>query len=155
MSCSCPSDDGGRFTGQFAASWVRSSMVLARQKECRIVEEHLMADHVHMCIERESAITMARLCGTERVHPRTGNSGGNRRTVLNQQPQTRTTRRSKEGSDPPLRRGPIIKPPSPRTRHRHLTHDYARQGVMLGRQRKHQRNAPKTNGASRYQIKKP
>ena len=24
---------------------------LARQKECRIVEGHLMADHVHMCIE--------------------------------------------------------------------------------------------------------
>ncbi len=24
---------------------------LARQKECRIVEGHLLADHVHMCIE--------------------------------------------------------------------------------------------------------
>ena len=24
---------------------------LARQKECRIIERHLMADHVHMCIE--------------------------------------------------------------------------------------------------------
>ena len=24
---------------------------LARQKECRIIEGHLMPDHVHMCIE--------------------------------------------------------------------------------------------------------
>ena len=24
---------------------------LARQKECRIIEGHLMSDHVHMCIE--------------------------------------------------------------------------------------------------------
>jgi putative transposase len=24
---------------------------LARQKECRIIEGHLLADHVHMCIE--------------------------------------------------------------------------------------------------------
>ena len=24
---------------------------LARQKECRIIEGHLLADHVHMCLE--------------------------------------------------------------------------------------------------------
>lgn len=53
---------------------------LARQKECRIVEGHLMPDHVHMCIEippkhpvvsvigflkGKSAIAIARLCGKE------------------------------------------------------------------------------------------
>lgn len=54
---------------------------LARQKECRIVEGHLMPDHVHMCIEippkhavasiigfikGKSAIAIARLGGKER-----------------------------------------------------------------------------------------
>src|ERR1700682_2312768 len=33
---------------------------LAKQKECQIVEGHLMPDHVHMCI------AIARLCGKER-----------------------------------------------------------------------------------------
>src|SRR5205814_2854726 len=54
---------------------------LARQKECQIIEGHLMADHVHMCIaippkhpvasvigflKGKSAIAIARLCGKER-----------------------------------------------------------------------------------------
>ena len=55
---------------------------LARQKECRIVEGHIMPDHVHMCIEippkhpvasvigfmkGKSAIAVARqFCGKER-----------------------------------------------------------------------------------------
>src|ERR1700738_5313504 len=54
---------------------------LARQKECRIIEGHLMPDHVHMCIEippkhpvasvigflkGKSAIAIARLGGKER-----------------------------------------------------------------------------------------
>ena len=54
---------------------------LARQKECRIIEGHLMPDHVHMCIaippkhpvaavigflKGKSAIAIARLCGKER-----------------------------------------------------------------------------------------
>jgi putative transposase len=54
---------------------------LARQKECRIIEGHLMADHVHMCIEippkyqvsavigflkGKSAIAIARMQGKER-----------------------------------------------------------------------------------------
>jgi putative transposase len=54
---------------------------LARQKECQIVEGHLMPDHVHMCIairpkypvasvigflKGKNAIAMARLCGKER-----------------------------------------------------------------------------------------
>ena len=55
---------------------------LARQKECKIIEGHLMSDHVHMCIEippklcvasvigfikGKSAIAIARqLCGKER-----------------------------------------------------------------------------------------
>jgi len=54
---------------------------LARQKECQIIEGHLMTDHVHMCIaippkhpvasvigflKGKSAIAIARLCGKER-----------------------------------------------------------------------------------------
>jgi putative transposase len=54
---------------------------LAGQKECQIIEGHLMPDHVHMCIEippkhlvasvigflkGKSALAMARLCGKER-----------------------------------------------------------------------------------------
>jgi putative transposase len=54
---------------------------LAQQKECQIIEGHLMPDHVHMCIaippkhpvasvigflKGKSAIAMARLCGRER-----------------------------------------------------------------------------------------
>jgi REP element-mobilizing transposase RayT len=60
---------------------------LARQKECQIIEGHLMPDHVHMCIaippehsvasvigflKGKSAIAMARLCGKEKkLHRRT------------------------------------------------------------------------------------
>ena len=54
---------------------------LARQKECQILDEHPMPDHVHMCIaipprhpvasvtgilKGKSAIDVARLCGKER-----------------------------------------------------------------------------------------
>ena len=54
---------------------------LARQKECRILEGHLMPDHVHMCVaippkvavasvvgflKGKSAIALARLQGRER-----------------------------------------------------------------------------------------
>ena len=54
---------------------------LAKQKECQIIEGHLMPDHVHMCIaippkhpvasvigflKGKSAIAMAKLCGKER-----------------------------------------------------------------------------------------
>jgi putative transposase len=54
---------------------------LARQKECQIIEGHLMPDHVHICIaippkhpvasvigflKGKSAIAIARLCGKER-----------------------------------------------------------------------------------------
>lgn len=54
---------------------------LAKQKECQIIESHLMADHVHMCIlippkhavsavigfmKGKSAIAIARLQGKER-----------------------------------------------------------------------------------------
>ena len=53
---------------------------LAKQKECQIVEGHLMSDHVHMCssippkhpvasvigfLKGKSAIAVARLCGRE------------------------------------------------------------------------------------------
>ena len=54
---------------------------LAQQKECQILEGHLMPDHVHMCIaiprkhpvasvigflKGKSAIAIARMCGKER-----------------------------------------------------------------------------------------
>jgi putative transposase len=54
---------------------------LARQKECQIIEGHLMPDHVHLCMEippqhpvasgigflkGKSAMAMARRCGKER-----------------------------------------------------------------------------------------
>jgi putative transposase len=36
---------------------------LARQKECRIVEGHLLADHVHMCIEIPPKHSVASVIG--------------------------------------------------------------------------------------------
>ena len=36
---------------------------LARQKECRIVEGHLLADHVHMCIEIPPKHAVASMIG--------------------------------------------------------------------------------------------
>jgi len=36
---------------------------LARQKECRIVEGHLLADHVHMCIEIPPKHAVASIIG--------------------------------------------------------------------------------------------
>lgn len=36
---------------------------LARQKECRIIEGHLMADHVHMCIEIPPKYAVASMIG--------------------------------------------------------------------------------------------
>lgn len=36
---------------------------LARQKECRIVEGHLMKDHVHMCIEIPPKYSAASIVG--------------------------------------------------------------------------------------------
>jgi putative transposase len=36
---------------------------LARQKECRIVEGHLLADHVHMCIEIPPKYAVASVVG--------------------------------------------------------------------------------------------
>jgi putative transposase len=59
----------------------RDFHALARQKECQIIEGHLMPDHVHMCIaippkhpvasvigflKGKSAIAIARLSGKER-----------------------------------------------------------------------------------------
>ena len=64
--------------GQIRASLGGIFHELARQKECRIVEGHLLADHVHMCIEippkhavasiigflkSKSAVAIARQCG--------------------------------------------------------------------------------------------
>jgi putative transposase len=36
---------------------------LARQKECRIIEGHLMPDHVHMCIEIPPKYSVASVVG--------------------------------------------------------------------------------------------
>jgi putative transposase len=67
--------------GQARRKWGEVFHALARQKECQIIEGHLLPDHVHMCIaippkypvasvigflKGKSAIAMARLCGKER-----------------------------------------------------------------------------------------
>ena len=36
---------------------------LARQKECRIIEGHLMSDHVHMCVEIPPKFAVASVIG--------------------------------------------------------------------------------------------
>ena len=67
--------------GQIRRQLVQIFHGLALQKECQILEGHLMPDHVHMCIaispkhpvasgigflKGKSAIAIARLCGKER-----------------------------------------------------------------------------------------
>jgi putative transposase len=49
--------------GEIRASLVRSFHELARQKECRIVDGHLLADHVHICIEIPPKYAVASLIG--------------------------------------------------------------------------------------------
>jgi len=68
------------FTGKIRRELGRIFHALAGQKECQIIEGHLMPDHVHMCIaippkhpvafvigflKGKSAIAIARLCGKE------------------------------------------------------------------------------------------
>src|SRR3984893_12800504 len=80
-SYSYPSGGAKQFSGRRAVNWGQMFHALARQKECQIVEGHLMSDHVHMCIaippkhpvasvigflKGNSAIAIARLCGKER-----------------------------------------------------------------------------------------
>ena len=81
MWCSCPNDGGKQFLGGPVVTWARFSMGWRDQKECQILEGHLMPDHVHMCIaippkhavasvigflKGKSAIAIARLGGKER-----------------------------------------------------------------------------------------
>jgi putative transposase len=89
---------------------------LARQKECQIIEGHMMADHVHMCItippkfavasvigflKGKSAIAVARLQGKERNY--TGEHFWGRgyavSTVGFNEEQIRRYIREQEGSD--------------------------------------------------------
>ena len=49
--------------GQIRASLGGIFHELARQKECRIVEGHLLADHVHMCIEIPPKPAVASIIG--------------------------------------------------------------------------------------------
>lgn len=89
---------------------------LARQKECQIIEGHMMADHVHMCIlippkfavasvigflKGKSAIAIARLQGKERNY--TGEQFWARgyavSTVGFNEEQIRRYIREQEGSD--------------------------------------------------------
>jgi putative transposase len=80
MWCSCPNDSAKQFSGR-AGHLGPIFHGLAKQKECQILEGHLMPDHVHMCIaippkhavasvigflKGKSAIGRARLCGQER-----------------------------------------------------------------------------------------
>jgi putative transposase len=80
MSCLCPRD-GGKLFGSIRRQLGTVFHALAQQKECQILEGHLMADHVHMCIaippkhpvasvigflKGKSGIAIARMCGKER-----------------------------------------------------------------------------------------
>ncbi len=49
--------------GEIRASWGGIFHELARQKECRIVEGHLLADHVHMGIENPPQHAVAAIIG--------------------------------------------------------------------------------------------
>ncbi len=49
--------------GQIRASFGGIFHELARQKECRIVEGHLLVDHVHMCIEIPPKHAVASIIG--------------------------------------------------------------------------------------------
>ena len=76
-----PSEGGKPIFGQTRRQLGPIFHALARQKECQIVEGHLMPDHVHMCmaippkhpvasvigfLKGKSAIAMARLRGKDR-----------------------------------------------------------------------------------------
>jgi hypothetical protein len=80
MLYSCPSG-GGKRSWEYPPPTGSGLHVLAKQKECQIVERDLMPDHVHMCIaippkhpvasvigflKGKSAIAIARLCGKQR-----------------------------------------------------------------------------------------
>jgi REP element-mobilizing transposase RayT len=45
-----PNDGGKQSSGKPAVNWDRFSNGLARQRECQILEGHLMPDNLHMCI---------------------------------------------------------------------------------------------------------
>jgi putative transposase len=81
QGCSCPSDGAKVLFGQVRRQWGEIFHALARQKECQILEGHLMPGHVHICIaippkhpvasgigflKGKSAIAVARLHGQER-----------------------------------------------------------------------------------------
>ena len=46
----CRSGDARCCLAKRAASWGEISHALSRQKECQIIEGHLLPDQVHMCI---------------------------------------------------------------------------------------------------------
>lgn len=66
MQVSCGVYSGG--SPQSALGEIRESLgaifpELARQKECRLVEGHLLPDHVHMCIEIPPKYAVAPVIG--------------------------------------------------------------------------------------------
>ena len=78
--CSCQSGGGKSFSARRVKQLGAIFHALARQKECQIIEGHLILDHVYMCIvippkhpvatvigflKGKSAIAIARLCGKE------------------------------------------------------------------------------------------
>src|SRR5215471_18870186 len=80
MWCLCPSDGARCCLARHGANWEKYSTPWPGQKECQIIEGHLLPDHVHMGIaippkypvasvigflKGKSAIAMARLCGKE------------------------------------------------------------------------------------------
>jgi len=81
MWCLCPRDGGKPFFGNIRRQLGPVFHALAQQKECQILEGHLMPDHVYICItipakhpvasvigflKGKSAIAIARMCGKER-----------------------------------------------------------------------------------------
>ena len=63
MWCSFPSAAGRRCTGNCDGIWARYSGKLAEQKESRIEEGHLMADHVHMMISIPPKYAVSQVVG--------------------------------------------------------------------------------------------
>jgi putative transposase len=63
MSSSFPNDAVRRCLGTFADNLGAIFHELARQKECAIIEGHLMADHVHMCIAIPPKYAVASVIG--------------------------------------------------------------------------------------------
>ena len=62
MSCSCPNVVVASCMGK-SSPVGRDLPRAARQKECQIIEGHVMPDHVHMCIAIPPKVAVAQVIG--------------------------------------------------------------------------------------------